>query len=217
MSDDSMDTVRQAKQALRKEIRAKLRGVDSESLQDQSARVWERLFEWEGYKSARTVGLFLSMPQCEIQTHVVVDHALAHNKTVYVPVVGANFEHADMELVKCPQEPAFYKSWPQNKWNIPEPPPEMPRHVAQPGELDIILVPGLAFDRTGGRLGQGKGYYDRFLARIKGNNQKRPLLVAVGLEPQLVPQVPTTPMDFTMERILVPQESIVVQTKPNES
>ena len=117
---------------------------------------------------------------------------------------------------------SFYDGWPRNRWGIPEPPVSDDAAdddaVAKPGDIDLLVVPGLAFDAAGRRLGQGKGYYDRFIARMRGEDQddavvggrggddddddddddggrggvawRRPLLVGVCLEEQFLCEVP---------------------------
>jgi len=69
----------------------------------------------------------------------------------------------------------FYDGWPHNRWGIPEPPVSDDAAdddaAAKPGDIDLLVVPGLAFDATSRRLGQGKGYYDRFIARMRGDDQ----------------------------------------------
>lgn len=201
------DEVRAQKQVLRKEVRSKMKAIDD--IASQSLSVWSRVYELPEYQNAKTIGLFLSMPTCEIQTDAILNHAIEHGKTVYVPEVGANFEQADMDLIKCPSVPNFHKEWPTNKWQIPEPPAEMERVVVQPGELDLLIVPGLAFDAKGGRLGQGKGYYDRFMAKMR-LDRTSPKLVAVALGPQLVDHIPTHEHDFTMEIVVLPNQTIHV-------
>ena len=107
----------------------------------------------------------------------------------------------------------FHRQWPRNKWGIPEPPEQMPVVLARPGDIDVLVIPGLAFDSTGNRLGQGKGYYDRFLARMMADpEKKRPLIVAVGLSCQLVDDgvVPVHEHDFPVDWILMPDAAIQV-------
>jgi len=91
----------------------------------------------------------------------------------------------------------------------------MPLVVAQPGDIDVLVVPGLAFDELGDRLGQGKGYYDRFIARMFADekNKKVPLLVAVGLNCQLVEDgmIPTHEHDHPVDWILLPDSAIQVK------
>ena len=95
----------------------------------------------------------------------------------------------------------FYDNWPRNKWGIPEPPLPVSASttkdtntndaIAKPGDIDLLIVPGLAFDSNGCRLGQGKGYYDRFIAKMRCQEEKnKPLLVGVCLEEQFLDEIP---------------------------
>ena len=220
MENDSASTeavsVVDRKKALRKQVRARLKELDKDTIQQQSQKVWDKLFAIPQYQAAKSVGLFLSMPKGEIDTDPALKHAMDHQKKIYVPEVGKNFELADMELlevvVPADQEGLFHKNWPRNKGDIPEPPPDMPIITAKPGDIDVLVVPGLAFDRNGDRLGQGKGYYDRFIERMcKDKDTKAPFLVAVGLQAQLVDEnIPIAQYDRRMDMVLLPEEQIVV-------
>jgi 5-formyltetrahydrofolate cyclo-ligase len=207
------ERIRQQKQELRQRIRKAVKELSDQEVQEQSARVWQRVLALPVYQSARHIGVFLSMPHGEIQTDILIQDCVLQGKTVYVPEVGQNFEHCDMELrkviLKDDKDPLFHKKWPNNKWNIPEPPSDMPIEVAKPGDLDLVIMPGLAFDRERHRLGQGKGYYDRFLARMMVGDKKLPL-VAVALSPQLVEDtsIPVAEYDQSMDMVVLPHEVI---------
>lgn len=159
------------------------------------------------------------MPSGEIQTRDAIRKIVNDGKVIYVPRVGLDFEKCDMDLIRCDTTTAcgdadnadavdggelFYDSWPRNKWGIPEP-PVTKANVAKPGDIDLLIVPGLAFDTHGHRLGQGKGYYDRFIAKMRDNSdgdsddkikkdgnseRKKPILVGVCLEEQFLEDVP---------------------------
>ena len=79
-------------------------------------------------------------------------------------------------------------------FGILEPAPSLP--VVAPADLDVLLVPGLAFDPTGNRLGHGAGYYDRVLAGPRG------LTIGVAWSSQVVPEVPTDPWDQPVDALL---------------
>jgi len=210
--------IQQQKKELRKQLRTAIKQLSDDDIQQQSHQVWERLFELDVYKSAKTIGLFLSMPHHELKTDEALQHAIQSGKDVFVPVVGEFFEFSDMELRKIivdpsqsTQEEIFHRKWPRNKWNIPEPPTDMPIFVAKPGDLDLLIVPGLGFDRKGNRLGQGKGYYDRFIAKMTENSTPLPL-VAVALSPQLSEtEIPMAEYDKRMDMIVLPDEVIKVK------
>lgn len=225
------DEVRQRKQELRREIRARMKKLSSEDVVQQSQQIWDQFFELPQYQRATSVGLFVSMPSGEVQTDYALRRVMHDSKTLYVPRVGLNFEMCDMELVRCElndardwigQDEPLYKSWPRNKWGIPEPPSQFV-DVAKRGDIDLLVVPGLAFDGEGQRLGQGKGYYDRFISTIQDEKEeaKKPLLVAVALTPQFIGQeenaekkirvVPALDHDIKMDIVIIPFRTITCQ------
>lgn len=207
------------KQALRKTVRVAVRKLTQEETASQSQRVWDQIIELPAYQAATSVGLFLSMPQHEIKTDFILEHAIRQKKAIWVPRVGANFEKCEMDLLKVVgisgepdslPEVGFQKLWPTNKWKIPEPPTDAPVIPAQPGDIDLLIVPGLAFDENANRLGQGKGYYDRFIARMNTDPSKSLPLVAVGLDPQLVvdQDIPVAEYDRRMDIVVLPSRII---------
>eukprot|EP00980_Cylindrotheca_fusiformis_P003290 scaffold743_cov117-Cylindrotheca_fusiformis.AAC.9 len=203
------------KKALRKEVRAAIRELDLAAIEAQSGKVWKKVFDLPAYQSAKSIGLFLSMPNGEINTDEILKDAVAKGKDIYVPEVGKDFEKAEMELLKVildkqagSADEIFHKKWPRNKWKIPEPPADMPIVTAKPGDIDLLIVPGLGFDRSCSRIGQGKGYYDRFIDRMISNGNQMPL-IAVGLTPQLVEKpIPVAEYDRKMDKVILPDETI---------
>ncbi len=184
------------------------------------------------------------MPSGEIQTRDAIKKIVGDGKTLYVPRVGLDFEECDMDLIladtesKTGDEEMFYDKWPKNKWGIPEPPfPDnegSKSFIAQPGDIDVLLVPGLAFDSNGHRMGQGKGYYDRFIAKMRdreGEDEKKPLLVGVCLEEQFLEVetynknenlknnveggIPVSDHDYIMDIVVSPSKLLVVPSKRN--
>ena len=215
---EPFEDVRKQKQELRKQIRSAMKNVTAQDIEIQSKSVWESVFKLPIYQSAKSVGLFLSMPLGEINTDLILQHCVQNGKDIYVPEVGKNFELCDMELRKVIVDSTqssvhiddmFHKAWPTNKWKIPEPPADMPTVTAKPGDIDLMIVPGLGFDRTRNRLGQGKGYYDRFIAKMTKDGHTLPL-VAVALKPQLMEgtQIPVAPYDQQMDMVVLPDEVI---------
>jgi len=215
-SVSSNEELRKEKQVLRTQLRLTMKNLTAQEIEVQSKSVWERVFELPIYQSAKSVGLFLSMPMGEINTDTILQHCVQNDKIIYVPEVGENFELCDMELRKVilddsekTADEMFHKAWPKNKWNIPEPPGTMLTVVAKPGDIDLMIVPGLGFDRSCNRLGQGKGYYDRFIAKMVKDNDL-PLL-AVALKPQLVggiQKIPVAEYDRKMDMLVLPDEII---------
>ena len=216
-----MTATHKAKQVLRKQIRSSLSKMTAQELTTQSSQVFDNLFELPEYETLRSVGLFLSMPKGEIHTDDACNRILQDGKSLFVPRCGLDFEQCDMDLIQVPLEDVekaqnsktFYEDWPKNKWGIPEPPVDSKYHIAQPGDIDLLIVPGLGFDSKGGRLGQGKGYYDRFIQKMRDGvenvegNPKKPVLVAVGLNPSFVSEgIPMAEHDFRMQKVCLPSQ-----------
>lgn len=84
---------------------------------------------------------------------------------------------------------------------IREPVPSTPV-LTNWSRIDLMIVPGLAFDRNCGRLGYGGGYYDRFLAELQLQSEGEPLKLALAFELQLVEEVPMEPHDYRVDRVL---------------
>ncbi len=92
-----------------------------------------------------------------------------------------------------------------------EPPRERwdePGKVIQPEELDLVMVPGVAFDRNGGRMGHGKGYYDKLLENVRPGTP----LVALAFECQFFPEIPVAPHDVFMSKIITEKTIYQKQT-----
>ncbi|MDO3408588.1 5-formyltetrahydrofolate cyclo-ligase [Saccharibacillus sp. CPCC 101409] len=89
-------------------------------------------------------------------------------------------------------------------WGVPEPKEGLPEWPEERlGELDVVLVPGLAFDRRGGRIGYGGGFYDRFTERLQAAGG-RPELWALAFDEQIVDEVPLESHDFRLDLLIAP-------------
>lgn len=175
--------------------RALLRGVRPEERTARSAAAAERILNIEAFRESSLVLAFLSMPS-EIDTSAVIRAALRAGKAVAAPrIEGGEIAFAYLD-----------KSWeslPRDSLGIPTPPAGEPIALEDLRRRKVFaLIPGLLFDRTGGRLGRGKGYYDRFLASVlatlgTGTAGESGFFVPCGFcyETQVVPLVPVTERD----------------------
>jgi len=139
------------------------------------------------YRSAEAVLWYVSMPS-ELSTSPAIEAALAEGKRVAVPWCDGD----DLGLWRLESVSELEPG----TWGIPEPPPARrgePERLVAPGSINLAVVPGLAFDRRGRRLGHGKGYYDRLLVRSSA--------VRVGLcyDAQVFANVPAGPRDALMD------------------
>ena len=145
------------KNALRRLIGEKKRAMDAAQVASASARLAERLFATPQYREARSLYAYLSFNQ-EVRTAPIIERAWADGKRVAVPRITGG----EMAFIWIDS----FDSLAENRFGIPEPVGD--GHVADDAHA-LVLMPGLAFDTSGHRVGYGGGYYDRFLAREPGH------------------------------------------------
>ena len=154
-----MESISIQKNNLRKEILIRRSEIGYSEWNTKSDAVLTHLFEDPRIRNASRVHCYISMNERkEVNTHPIIEQFLMLGKKVFVPITNfkANIlEHCELkDLTKLKQ----------NKWGVLEPRTANP--VENP-EVDLILVPLLAVDVEGNRLGYGKGFYDRFLSTNK--------------------------------------------------
>jgi 5-formyltetrahydrofolate cyclo-ligase len=189
-----------SKQELRKALRKQLADLPPELFQDEGRRAAEYMAPFQPWRDAETVLLFLSAPG-EIETAPLLDLAFRQGKKVFLPKVEG--EIARFFRVRSADGP-----WQTGAFGIREPLVEdpaaeeefPPRNGGNGGRPMVLVTPGMAFDRRGNRMGHGKGYYDRFFARLDGLGLPY-VAVALCLEQQIIPQVPTESWDKRMDAI----------------
>ena len=180
-----MDDYRLQKRALRKEVRAQIASLSEGQRQREANAVFAGLRALHAFHEARTVLLFWSMDD-ELPTRQAVE-ALRAERRVALPVVrGDELELYEYTGADCLRAVPPY--------GIEE--PTGTPSVAD-GDIDLIVVPGVAFDRHLGRMGRGKGFYDRLFARIP-----RALRIGVCFACQVVPTVPMEPHDWRMDGLI---------------
>lgn len=157
----------------------------------KSALITGRLFDMPEFKRAGTIFTYINF-RSEVETMALADKCLELGKRLCVPVTLT----AERRLAACRLTDPEAELRP-GYCRIPEPDISKTRLVA-PQEIDIVVLPGSVFDRFGGRLGYGGGYYDRFLA------QEAPHALRVGLafDLQIVDEVPLMAHDMRLHYLL---------------
>lgn len=174
------------KRALRQEIRRRKREATPEDLARQSAEVARRLLAHPKVAEARCLLLYASLPD-EVDTAALLRALRQRGKRVLLPVVQGSER---MSLREYRGE-AHVK---EGAYHIAEPTGQDFTHYEL---IDVAIVPGMAFDAQGHRLGRGKGYYDRFLPLL---GQAYKIGVCYGF--QLVERVPTGAFDQPMDEVV---------------
>lgn len=146
------------KEALRKLILQKRRALPIKQKKFFDKKIRNRLFQLKVFKEAKTVFLYVSKED-EVDTHEILNGLLKQNKKAVVPKIHTKLPH--LHLVHLDE----IKNLKRGKFGILEPKSPHPR--VKPDEIDVAIIPGVAFDKTGHRIGYGKGYFDRILHKIK--------------------------------------------------
>ncbi|TBU39787.1 5-formyltetrahydrofolate cyclo-ligase [Dichomitus squalens] len=214
MAAAASTTLRQQKTALRKSMRVLLANLSNDEIQAQSRAITNTLLALPEFQQSRNVSCFLSMPSGEVDTSAVVSTILSTGKNLFVPKTTDKAQGI-MEFYQIFDE-GDLRALPRGLWGIREPDdayngrqrPTASTGGAEP--LDLIVMPGIAFDRSLSRLGYGKGYYDRFLASyaatLRARQQLRPKLVALAFREQILEagQVPVGETDWKVDAIVGP-------------
>jgi 5-formyltetrahydrofolate cyclo-ligase len=185
--------VQQQKATLRDRMRQLRAAIPPAERVLHASAVEERLLRLPALKRARTVLVFSSFGS-EVSTESISRHLAADGRRVLLPMVrGPEMaagelrpEHGLVPTVLGPKEPGEAAA-------------------IEPREIELVIVPGLAFDRDGYRLGYGGGHYDRYLARLR----REALRVGIGFSAQLVPRVPHGPADERVDLVVTDRETIV--------
>lgn len=177
------------KQELRKRILKLRRSLTGAAIREESEAIAKRLYNWSEYMQAGTVMLFLSMPD-EVQTRPLIEHAWQQGKTVCVPYPGEAYGYMQAAVIHN------FAELSAGKFGILVP-GESTLSLVAPEKIDLVIVPGLAFDIAGRRCGMGAGYYDRFLLKTS-----QAVTAGVALACQLVPEVVCAAHDRTIDYIV---------------
>lgn len=172
------------KSELRRTIRRLTASLSAEQKEAESARIEAALLAREDVGKAETIALFLSLDD-EPQMRGVIG-ALAATHRIVVPRIDGD------EMEFAAYSPATLRI---GAFGIEEP---AKGETVPPADIDLIIVPGVAFTREGARLGRGRGYYDRYRAR-KGF---RAFCIGVCFAEQIVGHIPTEPHDKAVDEVV---------------
>jgi 5-formyltetrahydrofolate cyclo-ligase len=188
--------LRELKQQLRRQVRAHLATLPLETLAEKSAAAARLIMAWPGFIRAKTIMMYIPM-QREVDTAAIARAAWDAGKTVLAP--RTNVPARQMEAVAFTD----HSELTAGAYNILEPVGE----ATDVSEIDLLILPGVAFDRAGNRLGQGGGFYDRFLAAPT----LRADTVAIAFDEQIVESVPVEATDWPMKTIITDKEIIEIR------
>ena len=183
--------IRERKDAIRKQAHANRNALENKD--ELSRRIVGAFMALPEYALAETVMFYIDV-RSEVRTRYDLEHALQSAKTIVVPWCNVDGELELFRLDSMDElEIGMYK--------ILEPRAEL-RGLAEKQvnveSLDLIMVPGVGFDRRGARTGHGKGYYDKLLQHARSNTP----LIALAFECQLFDEIPMADHDIFMDKII---------------
>ena len=166
-------------------------------LQEQkqrSGQIMREIMSMEAYQQSRVVMGYSSFGS-EVDTRPLLEQVLSEGKTLVLPKINQASNTLSLHAVSDLQGQMV-----EGMWGIHEPSPVLCKEV-EPHVLDFILIPGLAFDPHGGRLGYGKGYYDKLLSGCLSTGG-RPWLVAGAFNFQVIDRVPMEAHDIPIHAVV---------------
>ena len=186
------------KEEIRRKILKKRLSLSSEDIRDKSQQVFLNLAETVEYINSQNI-MFYVATRSEVQTEEVIKMSIKMGKNVFIPIIlpeclnlaPSRIFDFDIELEK-------------GKKGILEPKKEYYRLF--PSEnIDLIIVPGVAFDLSGNRIGRGFGYYDNFLRKVRSSAK----IVALAFEMQIVKKIPNDKNDIPVHKIITEKRIII--------
>lgn len=176
------------KKEIRKNILNNLKILTEDYIKDSEEIIYRKLFSDEIFNNAKCVALTIPFGT-EINTYPVIEYLFKNNKVVCSPI-----------CIKETREMIFYKfekieELVDGYYGI-KTPLEIKENIVKKEDIDLILVPGVAFDKNNYRIGFGGGYYDRYLKDFEGNT------ISLAFKEQIIDKVPTDKYDLPVQKII---------------
>ncbi|MCY3668725.1 MAG: 5-formyltetrahydrofolate cyclo-ligase [Gemmatimonadetes bacterium] len=191
------EATRARKERLRKRVLEARMGLDRGQVDVGGQAILEKVLGLEAYRRAKLVHTYVSSKENEVDTRALICTCLKHGKRVAVPVVMPGTKTLAHALIDGLDQLIV------GPWGLAQPDPAAATWLPAEARIDLVVVPGLAFDRCGQRIGWGGGYYDRFLAQVQA--------VKIGLcyDALVLDCIPGEPHDVPVD--LVVAETAIYQ------
>ncbi len=183
------------KDRIRQTLLARRRALSEDQIQRRSRLIIDKLRRFPLYRRAKVIHCYVSVPKLgEVETHNLIKWALEEGKHVVVPVT--DFKR---KLIRHSQIKSF-EDLEEKPSGLKEPRQEYLRPIDLK-LIDLVILPGVAFDLQGNRIGMGGGFYDRFLSDLSAFSWPLPT-VALAYQFQIVDRIETGPQDVRVEWII---------------
>ena len=175
---------------IRNRIKSILAGLSKEDIASKSLRIARSVEELESFQAANVVMLYLPIPG-EVDVLPLAKEAWANGKIVVSPTACDHCHSMRTVICRPENEEMFHSGYGLRQ-------PDRGLGELSPAEIDLVVVPALAFDPQCNRLGRGGGFYDRFLAR----DEVRAKTLGVAFAEQILPGVPIQPEDHPVDWVV---------------
>lgn len=184
------------KKFIRQKMIEERNSLTSLEVQGKSHEVAQLFLALPEYKKATTILTYLATRN-EIETTTLIKNSWLQHKDILVPIC----QPSDKSII--PSKLVSFTDIITGHWNIPEPRPETIQPVSS-SKIDLVVLPGMAFDLQGNRIGYGAGYFDRFLLKIPADCPKIALTYDFQVVQSIVPEKHDIPVDIivTESRII---------------
>lgn len=197
------------KRKIREKFLKKRDNLSREEIESKSGKIEKRLFALPEFHRAKTVMFYVSF-RSEVATGKMMRNAMKLKKRIAVPVV-----HGE-KIVAC-EIKNLRKELARGSFGIREPKKEFRRRVNRK-EIDLVVVPGVVFDNRGGRLGYGRGYYDRFLGskstKVTISRSHHCALIGLAFDLQIAREIPLKKKDVKVDKIVTESRIIDCKNRP---
>jgi len=183
------EAIKEEKQRIRCEMRKLRRNLPESLVTSWSKQIADYFCSWSIYQQCKSIMFYLAMPD-EVQTEQMIKDALRLGKQVCVPLLGE--KHGEMTAAEITSIDELIVG----KYGLKMPNQETARLIL-PSSIQMVVVPAVAFDRNGNRLGLGAGYYDRFLPKAINS-----VLIGMTWECQLANILPDEEHDIKMQYLM---------------
>lgn len=185
------------KKIIRKQLKEVLAKLPKPLYEDYSYKIAQRLYNESVWKDAKMIGMTLSNPP-EVDTYQIIRKAWEQGKQVVVPKCHPENKSLTFHVLSSfsQLESVFF--------GLYEPIESKTAEVAA-NDIDLLIVPGLAYTPQGFRLGFGGGYYDRFLLSYSGET------ISLAFDFQVIPEVPVEPHDIPIAKIITNEQVLMIK------
>ena len=192
-----MEEIGTTKIQIRQDIAKTISELSENEVADKTKAIEKKLFDFANFLESKIILLYVNS-NFEVKTNNIIRRSYSYNKVVVLPAFDP--ELLEMSLMKVDKPEKDLKHGPRG---VLEPDPRKCK-IVPIERIDIAILPGLAFDEKGGRVGSGKGYYDRLIPQLAITTRK----VALTFEEQIIPQVPMEAHDKYVDIIITDKRII---------